>query len=164
MSRQDGFQLLKAPSPEPQLDILRGHESPASKPDRLYPEFCYPGGAGDVAFSTTLFTTLYEEEELRERHYCNEEFSKSAPLSENPCEEGDSLTQPTIYYVLRLFDSIRGYHQVRTFCYHGSAPIRHSFNGLGLSRLVRPSLCGKLYLIITRDCQFIQGHRDITSC
>ncbi|KAF8810344.1 hypothetical protein BYT27DRAFT_7336805 [Phlegmacium glaucopus] len=114
MSRQDGFQLLRTPSTEeaePQSDFLQDHEGSASKVDNLYPEFCYPGGAGDVAFSTTLFTTLYEEEEFREAHYLSGGFSKSASGSENSCEESGALIRPTIYYVLRLFDSIRGFHQ-----------------------------------------------------
>jgi len=125
MSRQDDFQFLRTPSPEeaePQPDLLRDHESSASKPDTLYPEFCYPGGTGDVAFSTTLFTTLYEEEELRELHYWSKEFSKSASGSENTCDENGALTQPTIYFVLRLFDSIRGFHQVSSL-YITTVPI-----------------------------------------
>lgn len=111
MSCHDGFQLLRTPSPEEaesHPDLIRDHESSASKADTLYPEFCYPGGVGDIAFSTTLFTTLYEEEELRELHYWN---SKSASLPESPGEENGSLTRSTIYHVLRLFDSIRGFHQ-----------------------------------------------------
>ena len=112
MSRQDGFRLRTPPPEEagPELDLLPDHES-----DVLYPEFCYPGGAGDVAFSTTLFTTIYEEEELREFHYWNKDFLKSASVSENPCEDSGLLARPTIYYVLRLFDSIRSFHRVSSF-------------------------------------------------
>lgn len=117
MSRQDGFQLRTPPPEEAglELDLLQAHESLASKTDALYPEFCYPGGSGDVAFSTTLFTTIYEEEELRELHYWNKDFLKSASVSENPCEESGILSRPTIYYVLRLFDSIRSFHRVSLF-------------------------------------------------
>lgn len=115
MSYQDGFQRLRTPSPEetePQLDLLRDNENLVANTDTLYSEFCYPGGgAGDIAFSTTLFTTLYEEEELRELHYLGKEFPK------DPCEENGSSTRPTIYYVLRLFDSIRGFHQVGFILY-----------------------------------------------
>ena len=113
MSRQDGFRLRTPPpeEAEPELDLLPDHESLGSKTDVLYPEFCYPGGAGDVTFSTTLFTTIYEEEELRELHYWSKDL-KSASVSENPCEDSGLLTRPTIYYVLRLFDSIRSFHRV----------------------------------------------------
>jgi hypothetical protein len=119
MSRQDGFRLGTPPpeEAEPELDLLPDHESLASKTDVLYPEFCYPGGAGDVAFSTTLFTTIYEEDELRELHYWSQDFLKSASVSENPCEDSGLLTRPTIYYVLRLFDSIRSFHRVSWFLY-----------------------------------------------
>ena len=114
MSRQGDFQLLRTPSPEeaePLPDLLRDHEGAPSNTDTLYPEPCYPGGAEDVSSSTTLFTTLYEEEELRELHYWNKEFSKSSSVSENPYDE----IGPSIYYVLRLFDSIRGFHKVTSF-------------------------------------------------
>jgi hypothetical protein len=117
MSRQDAFQLRSPPDEAlvPELVLLPDHESLASETDVLYPEFCYPGGAGDVAFSTTLFTTIYEEEELREIHYWNKDFSNSASVSENPCEDSGLLARPTIYYVLRLFDSIRSFHRVSSF-------------------------------------------------
>ena len=117
MLPQDNSRLLRTPSPEeaePELDLLPDLENPAPKTDVLYPEFCYPGSAGDFAFSTTLFTTLYEEEELCELHYWSKDFSQSASVSENPCEES-GLTRPTIYYILRLFDSIRGFHRVSSF-------------------------------------------------
>lgn len=117
MSRQEGFQLRTPPPEEAglELDLLPDHESLASKTDVLYPEFCYPGGAGHVTFSTTLFTTIYEEEELRELHYWSKDFLKSASVSENPCEDNGLMARPTIYYVLRLFDSIRSFHRVSSF-------------------------------------------------
>jgi hypothetical protein len=117
MSRQDSFRLRTPPPEEAglELDLLPVHESLASKTDVLYPEFCYPGGAGDVTFSTTLFTTIYEEEELRELHYWSKDFLKSASVSENPCEDSGLLARPTIYYILRLFDSIRSFHRVSSF-------------------------------------------------
>ena len=125
MSRQDGFRL-RTPPPEgagPDLDLLPDHESLASKADVLCPEFCYPGGAGDVTFSTTLFTTIYEEEELRELHYWNKDFLKSASVSENPCEDSGLMARPTIYYVLRLFDSIRSFHRVSSLLKSQRVPI-----------------------------------------
>ena len=120
MSRQDDFRLRTPPPEEagPELDLLPlvpDHESFASETDALYPELCYPGGAGDVNFSTTLFTTIYEEEELRELHYWSKDFLKSASVSENPCEDSGLLARPTIYYILRLFDSIRSFHRVSSF-------------------------------------------------
>lgn len=116
MSFQEGFQHLSSPSPEEVEEFPRDHESSA---DTLYPESCYPGGAGDVVLSTTLFTILYEEEELRELHYWNRE---STSGSESPFEENGASIRPTIYYVLRLLDSIRGFHQVSPYySYHDSA-------------------------------------------
>ena len=123
MLPQEGFQLLRSPSPEePELCLLRDQEP---KTDIIYPEFCYPGSAGDVTFSTTLFTMLYEEEELRELHYWSKDFSKSASVSENPSEESGLLTRPTIYHVLRLFDSIRGFHRVSWYFYNSGANLKH---------------------------------------
>jgi len=111
MSCQDGF-WLRTPPPEPELNLLPDHEGLASKTDVLYPNFRYSGGAGDVAFSTTLFTTIYEEEELRELHYnWSKDFLKSASVSENFCEDSVLLARPTIYHVLQLFDSIRSFHR-----------------------------------------------------
>ena len=127
MSRQDSFR----PPPEeqePELDLLvPDHDSLASETD---PEFCYPGGAGDVAFSTTLFTTIYEEEELRELHYWSKDFLKSASVSENPCEDSGLLARPTIYYVLRLFDSIRSFHRVSSCSF-----VKKNHSGANLKQL-----------------------------
>ena len=105
--------LLRTTHEQAELDLLPDNESLISNPDVLNPEFCYPGGAGDVPPSTTLFTMIYEEEELREFHYWSKDFFKSASLSENPYE--GSGTRFTIYHVLRLFDSIRSFHRVSSF-------------------------------------------------
>lgn len=135
MLSQEGFQLLRTPSPDEaglESDLLQGHASSTPKTDILYPdsEFRYPGGAGNVAFSTTLFTTLYEEEELCELHYWSKDFSKPASVSETPCEESGLSTRPTIYHVLRLFDSIRGFHRVRSFSYHKRCQSEKNDSGL----------------------------------
>lgn len=78
--------------------------------------YSYPGG--DATFSSTVFLSLYEEEETRERQECpedretvdiNAEFS---PL-DNRLERA---RRPTIYFVLRMLDSIKGFHKVREIC------------------------------------------------
>ena len=148
MSRQDGFRL-RTPSPEeagPELDLLPDHESLASKTD-LYPEFCYPDSSGDVVFSTTLFTTIYEEEELRELHYWGKDFLKSASVAENPCEDSGLMAPPTIYHILRLFDSIRSFHRVSSFL-KKSQRCQSETADLGLPRPIRSSPWGKLYFLV----------------
>lgn len=71
---------------------------------------CYPGG--DVNSSSTVFLSLYEEEEALE---CPEEYAKKCGATGgSPCHllAKVAANRPTIYYVLRLFDSIIGFHKV----------------------------------------------------
>ncbi|PPQ92181.1 hypothetical protein CVT25_008955 [Psilocybe cyanescens] len=70
---------------------------------------CYPGG--HATFSSNVFLSLYDEEESREQSVWGEPFAavdRSCGLTSKEMAEAN---RPTIYYLLRLFDSIRGFHK-----------------------------------------------------
>ena len=70
---------------------------------------CYPGG--DVTFSSAIFLTLYEEEEFLEQSFWPGD-PEGHSGSYAPFNTDETVIRPTIYYILRLFDSLRGFHKV----------------------------------------------------
>ncbi|KAF8153100.1 hypothetical protein B0H34DRAFT_91409 [Crassisporium funariophilum] len=101
--------LSDADSPVEGGTSLYDLDSPASNLYSSYPNFCYPG-SGDNTFSSCLFTTLYEEDEFREL-CCRMEGSPMTSPEIDRSFHDVYPTRPTIYHVLRMFDSIRGFHQ-----------------------------------------------------
>ncbi|KAJ3505370.1 hypothetical protein NLJ89_g7455 [Agrocybe chaxingu] len=68
-------------------------------------KFAYPGS--DSAFSNTVFLSLYEEEEYFESAQ-SRGVKKEIDAADMSIE---ALAQPSVYFILRLFDSLRGYHK-----------------------------------------------------
>ncbi|KAF8909661.1 hypothetical protein CPB84DRAFT_1743696 [Gymnopilus junonius] len=73
-------------------------EVPSSQ-DNLNAEYRYPGG--HAQFSSQIFLSIYEEEEAIEQ----------PTWRRTPDETVENVIRPTIYHLLRLFDSIRGFHR-----------------------------------------------------
>ncbi|KAF8955757.1 hypothetical protein BDZ97DRAFT_1926341 [Flammula alnicola] len=105
------------PSSEPVDDITCQSRSPGSEEAnehthlKLKSQFCYPGW--DATFSSRVFLSLYEEEEASEHPEWPEEYDMmdmgSGFLFNT--SETTHTHHPTIYFMLRLFDSIRGFHK-----------------------------------------------------
>ncbi|KDR77264.1 hypothetical protein GALMADRAFT_225373 [Galerina marginata CBS 339.88] len=83
-------------------------EQPSSCLDALNSKYCYPGHA---TFSSTVFLSLYEEEESFEQPTWNEEYLTMDSTPGLTTDLNETLIRPTIYHLLRLFDSIRGFHK-----------------------------------------------------
>ena len=78
---------------------------------------CYPGG--DSTSSNRIFLSLYEEEEACEEPEWPEQHELGLSgvdamevYIEPRCE---ATYRPTIYFVSRIFDYIKGFHKVATF-------------------------------------------------
>ncbi len=80
-------------------------------------KYCYPGG--DSTSSNRIFLSLYEEEEACEEPEWTEqnELGLGGVDAMEVCIEPrcEATYRPTIYFVSRIFDSIKGFHKVSTF-------------------------------------------------
>lgn len=79
------------------------------------PKYCYPGG--DTTSANRIFLSLYEEEEACEELEWPEDHELNEVNAMEFCTEtrGDATYRPTIYFVSRIFDSIKGFHKVAVF-------------------------------------------------
>lgn len=73
------------------------------------PTCCYPGS--DDA-SSTVFLSLYEEEEAHEQHQPSKDCTATCTGFTTSRFHRARENRPTLYHVLRLFDSIVGFHKV----------------------------------------------------
>ncbi|KAH9474708.1 hypothetical protein JR316_0013173 [Psilocybe cubensis] len=91
---------------------LRSWKEPIDQPHHVNPhsDYCYPGG--HATFTNSVYLSLYEEEESREQPVWGEPYAAVDPCSGLTNKEmSEGANRPTIYYLLRLFDSIRGFHK-----------------------------------------------------
>ncbi|KAF5325151.1 hypothetical protein D9619_009773 [Psilocybe cf. subviscida] len=77
--------------------------SPPSSPTCRYPD-------SDDA-SSTVFLSLYEEEEARALHQPSKDCTATCAGSPSPRFHRARESRPTLYHVLRIFDSIVGFHK-----------------------------------------------------
>ena len=104
----------------PSRRAAENDEITRSSLDRPVLKRTYPGS--DSAFSSVVFLSLYDEEELSEIEDLS--WADTCKLVEGVIPDlSEASNRPSIYHVLRLFDSIRGFHKVsahriRTFHEH----------------------------------------------